>query len=203
MTRNPSASAATVGEKRDLRPAEPVERDDRVAGARVQGGERARACPYRLELEAPRLGHAARGRQQPDAEVKVVPDRQPTGAERLHPAAEIGGHCPPGGVVSLQQCVGLTVRVDETRLPVIDERVPRPAVGHFEADARPCGWGVENLGVVALDERAQGTGRRGHDPVVDIALTTVSTSMKGSPVRVRASASAGCESRRCVGGVRG
>ena len=91
--------------------------------------------------------------------MQVLAHRQPAGAECVHPAAQVGGHGAPGRRVGPQERVGRIDGVHEPRALGIDDHVPGAAVGDLEADARPAGRDVEDVGVIALDERAQGTGR--------------------------------------------
>ena len=60
-------------------------------------------------------------------EVKVVPNRQPTGAERVHPAAEIGGILG----ASLGVMIVVAVSAYEIWTPVLDPWAPflAPAIG--------------------------------------------------------------------------
>ena len=96
------------GQERGLRPAEAVHAHDRLrTGAgreRGDGAEVARA--ERLEFEPARVVAAAGRREEAHAHVQAAADPQAPGAERLHPAAQVGRDPGPGGRVGTQHGVG-------------------------------------------------------------------------------------------------
>ena len=89
---------------------------------------RSRGVLHRVEAQPPRLGHAARRGEEADAEVEVVADRQPAGAEGVHAAAHVGGDPLPGRLVGAEQRVGALVagRLEFSQLAGAQHRVPLP-----------------------------------------------------------------------------
>ncbi len=127
------------GQEGGLGAAEAVEKQDRLALAGLQVGEGALGGLGSLELEPPRLGVPAGGRQQAHAEVHVVADAELALAVRGHPAPDVLCDRAPGGLVGREQGVGTVVRSRARAWPACPRcGRPTPPGRESRAGSSPC-----------------------------------------------------------------
>ena len=161
ITRLPSgARAAIVGQERGLRAAEAVQADERRPDARLAVGDLVLGGRDPAEAEPAGVGRAARRREQPDAEMKVVADAQLAAPERVHAAGEIVADPRPGPPVRGQPGVGVAVGALDPRLRHLDDDIEVIAVDDLDADP---GAAAGNVDVVRIEPADQILECRGGD----------------------------------------
>jgi hypothetical protein len=126
-----------------------------ITGAGLEVGDVAAAGLHAMELETAGLGHPARGGEEADPQVEVVPDPQAALVVGLHATAEVLGDLLPGLPVRGERRVGLGVvlRGAQACLLAPDHNVPAPVLARGEADPRLALRSVERVRLPPVDQR--------------------------------------------------
>ena len=154
MTRWRSASAATVGRNDALVPPRPwMQTTGSPAPARRMEMP-AFFVRTRVEAKPRRIRHAAGGREEPNAQVKVPAHLKPPLAEGLHAPADVARDLRPCVRIRAQQAVGADppLRGLELGRAVADEDVPCIAARVQADPRRPTGY-VDHVRVEPPDQR--------------------------------------------------
>src|SRR5205823_2651156 len=125
--------AVAVGQRGDRRqerrlgPAQAVDADHRLTGAGTKDGDARLLGTYGVEAKARRIGHAARGREEPHTQVEVPAHLKPAFAEGLHAAPYVVRDLHPRLGVRAEEAVGAdpALRGLELGRPLAEDDVPR------------------------------------------------------------------------------